>query len=107
MARQLNSDQRIITATEIRRNFSAIIRRLRKRREHTIIQSSGVPIAVLLPVAEYERLMAYVKRKAAFHDFARNLGREVEQRGISEEELMADLEKTKREVFTEQYGRPA
>ncbi len=37
--------------------------------------------------------MAYVKRKAAFHDFARNLGREVEQRGISEEEFMADLEK--------------
>ena len=74
---------------------------------YTSIQDSGVPIAVLLPVAEYERLMAYVKRKAAFHDFARNLGREVEQRGISEEEFMADLEKTKREVFTEQYGRPA
>ena len=41
-----------------RRNFAAIIRRLRKRREHTVIQSDGVPVAVLLPIAEYERLMA-------------------------------------------------
>jgi hypothetical protein len=50
--------------------------------------------------------MAYVRRKAAFHDLARNLGREVEQRGISEEEFAAELEKTKHDVFTEHYGRP-
>jgi hypothetical protein len=35
------------------------------------------------------------------------LGQEIEKRGLSEEEFMADLEKTKREVFAEQYGRPA
>lgn len=59
MTRQFSRHQRTITATEIRRNFSAIIRRLRKRREHTVIQSDGVPVAVLLPIAEYERLMAH------------------------------------------------
>jgi|SRR3970040_1184716 len=107
MAKQLSNAQRTITVTEIRRNFSAVVRRLRKRHEHTVVQSGGVPVAVILPVAEYEQLMAYVRRKAAFHDFARNLGREVERRGISEEEFAADLEKTKREVFAEQYGRPA
>ncbi len=58
MTRQFGRHQRTITATEIRRNFAAIIRRLRKRREHTVIQSDGVPVAVLLPIAEYERLMA-------------------------------------------------
>jgi len=105
MARQ--QSERIITATEMKRNFSAIVRRLRKRGEHAIIQSSGAPVAVLLSLAEYKRLVAYSRRKAAFYDFARNLGREVEGRGISEEEFMADLEKTKRRVFTEQYGRPA
>jgi len=67
----------------------------------------GAPIVVLLPMVEYERLVAYHRRKAAFHDFARNLGREVEKRGLSEEEFMTDLEQTKREVFAEQYGRPA
>lgn len=101
------SSQRIITATEVRRNFGAIVRRLGRRHEHTIIQSSGTPVAVLLSMAEYERLVARERRKVAFHNLARNLGREVEQRGMSEEEFASELEATKRKVFAEQYGCPA
>jgi prevent-host-death family protein len=104
MARQLSNDQRTITATEIRRNFAAIVRRLRKHREHAIIQSSGAPVAVLLSVAEYEQLLRY-KRLAIFEQFTREFGREVEKRGLTEEQLMAELEETKREVFQERYGR--
>ncbi len=104
MTRQLGNAQRTITATEIRRNFSAVVRRLRKRREHTVIQSDGVPVAVLLSIAEYERLMAR-ERLAAFNDFARKLGQEVEKRGLTEDELLADLENTKREVTEARYGR--
>ncbi len=107
MATQRISSQRTITATELRRNFSAVVRRIRQRREHTVIQSSGAPVAVILSMAEYERLTARRRAKAAFYDLSRNFGREVERLGITEEEFMADLEKTKRRVFTEQYGRPA
>lgn len=107
MKRQHHKDKKTITATEVRRNFSAVVRELRKNRDHAIIQSSGAPVAVLLSMEEYERLIDHRRRKTAFHDFARNLGREVEERGISEEEFMANLEKTKREVFTKQYDRPA
>jgi len=101
------SSQRIVTATEVRRRFGAIVKRLGKRHEHAIIQSSGTPVAVLLSMAEYEELVAHKKRKAAFHNFARQLGQEVEARGLTEEEFAAQLEQTKRQVFTEQYGRPA
>ncbi len=69
--------------------------------------SGGPPFAILIPMAEYEQLMAHSRSKAAFHDFAYHLGREVERQGLTEEEFLADLEQTKREVFTEQYGRPA
>ncbi|MFZ1241571.1 MAG: type II toxin-antitoxin system prevent-host-death family antitoxin [Anaerolineae bacterium] len=99
--------QRTITVAEMQRNFGGLVRRLRTRHEHTVVQSGGVPVAVILPIAEYEQLMAYVRRKAAFHSFARYLGREVEQRHISEEEFAAELESTKHEVFEEQYGHPA
>ena len=104
MARRPIRNQRVITATEMRRNFSAVVRRLRKRHEHAIIQSSGAPIAVLLSVAEYEQLLRY-KRLMVFDKFTREFGQEVERRGLSEEQLMAELEETKREVFREQYGR--
>ena len=99
--------QRIITATELRRNFAAVVRRLRQLREHAVIQSSGTPVAVILSMAEYERLTARRRAKAAFYDLSRNFGREVESLGITEEQFMADLEKTKRRVFAEQYGRSA
>jgi ribosomal protein L29 len=47
------------------------------------------------------------ERLAALDDLTRNLGRQVEQRGLTEDELMAELEETKRQVFEERYGRPA
>ena len=104
MARRRSADQHTITVTEMRRNFADVVRRLRRRREHAVIQSNGVPVAVLLPIAEYERLMAR-ERLAAFNEFARKLGQEVERRGLREEELLADLETTKREVAEARYGR--
>lgn len=104
MAGPLTSSQRTITATEMRRNFGAVIRRLRKRREHAIIQSSGTPVAVLLSMSEYEQLLRY-KRLMVFDQFTQELGQEAERRGLSEHELMNGLEETKRQVFLEQYGR--
>ena len=59
MTRQISGDQMTITATEMRRDFRAVVRRLRKRREHAIIESKGAPVAVLLSVAEYEQLLRY------------------------------------------------
>ena len=100
-------NQRVVTATEVRRNLSAILRRLSRRHERTIIKSSGTPEADLLPGPDYEQLLAQSRRQSAFHDLARHLGREVEQRGLSEDEFMNDLEQTKRHIFTEQYGRAA
>jgi prevent-host-death family protein len=102
--RQRRSDERVITATEMRRNFSAVVQRLQKRREHAVIQKSGAPVAVLLPMAEYEELLRY-KRLMVFETFTREFGQEVERRGVSEDELMAELEETKREVFREHSGR--
>ena len=45
------------------------------------------------------------QRMIVFEKFTREFGTEVEKRGLSEEQLMADLEETKREVFQERYGK--
>jgi PHD/YefM family antitoxin component YafN of YafNO toxin-antitoxin module len=88
----------------MRRNMVAVFSRIKKRREHTVIKNNGDPIAVLLPMEEYERLMAY-ERLAAFDDFARQLGQEIEKQGLSEEQLLADFENTKRKVAEARYGQ--
>lgn len=106
MKRQLGSEQRIVTTTEMRRDFSLVVRRLNKRREHALIQSKGAPVAVLLSVTEYDDFMRY-KRLVVFEKFTREFGKEIEKQDLSEEELMAKLEETKREVFRERYAKLA
>lgn len=106
MKKQLGSEQRIVTATEMRRDFSVVVRRLNKRREHALIQSKGTSVAVLLSLAEYDDLLRY-KRLMVFDKFTREFGVEIEKQGLSEEEVMAELEETKREVFRERYAKLA
>lgn len=106
MKKQLGSEQRIVTATEMRRDFSVVVRRLNKRREHALIQSKGTSVAVLLSLAEYDDLLRY-KRLMVFDKFTREFGVEIEKQGLSEEDVMAELEETKREVFRERYAKLA
>ena len=104
MTRQLIPLRRTISATEMKRNFNTLVRQLRQRHQHAYIQSSGVPVAVLLSVDEYERLIKY-ERVKMFRKVAREIGEAIEKSGVSKEVLMAELEETKREVFQEKYGK--
>jgi prevent-host-death family protein len=91
------------TTTELRRNLTAIMQKIRRKREPAIIKSGGESVAVLLSISEYERLLRYQKL-AAFTKLARRIGRDVEKSGLTEEQLAEELEETKREVFREKYG---
>lgn len=98
------TDQMVVTATEVQRHFKTVMQQLRKTRRHTIIQSSGTPVAVLLPIEEYEALVSQSQRQAAFREFAYHFGQEVEASGLTEEAFLAEIEETKREVVAKQYG---
>lgn len=103
MARHISNNPTFITATEIRRNFAAIVRRIRRKSESAIIQRGGESVAVLMSMSEYERLLRF-QRLAAFNRLARKIGEDVEKSGLTEEQLMSEFEETKREVFREQYS---
>lgn len=103
MTKQTTTNPFVFTMTEVRRNLTAIVRKLRRKREPAIIQRGGESIAVLLSMVEYERLLRYQKL-ATFNKLARKIGRDVEKSGLTEEQLMEELEETKREVFREKYG---
>ena len=55
---------------------------------------------------EYEKL-SRDRATASFERFSQELGREIEQQGVTEEALLDELGQTKREVYEEQYGRRA
>lgn len=46
-----------ISATSVQREVGTVIRRVAKNKEHLIIEYGGIPVAVIIPIADYERLM--------------------------------------------------
>jgi prevent-host-death family protein len=96
-----------IPATTVHRNFSDIIRRAHSGKEHFIVERDGLPVVVILPMAEYEEFLLERERKERLRQFqeaARAIGEEIERRGITEEQLMAELEKTREALYQERYG---
>jgi len=98
MARQV-----VIKASEGHRAFGKLLKRVYRSDEHLIVERSGFPVAVLMSYQEYEKL-SRERALSAFERFSRSLGREVEKRGLTEEQLLKDLEESRREVFEEQYA---
>ncbi len=92
-----------VSATEAQRHFGEMLERAYSGDEHLIVERDGFPMAVIISFADYEEFMKERGLKA-FEDFSHKFGQEVERRGITEEQLMEDLEETKKEVFREQYG---
>ena len=101
-----------IPATTAHRNFAELIKRTYSGKEHFIVERGGLPVVAIISMAEYESLMQErerheqdkQKRLKRFQEHARAFGAEVERRGITEEQLMAELEKDRQEVYEEYYG---
>jgi len=98
------SRQVIIKASEGHRAFGKLLKRVYRSDEHLIVERDGFPVAVLLSYQEYEKL-SRERAVAAFERFSRPFGHEIEQQGLTEEELLHDLDKVKQEVYAERYGR--
>ena len=52
-----------ISATSVQREVGTVIRRVAKDKEHLIIEYDGIPVAVIIPIADYERLMSAGEQK--------------------------------------------
>lgn len=94
----------VIPASELHRAAAKTIKRVALNDEHIVVERDGYPVAVMLSYQEYERLMR--ERAVSLHrKLARALGAEAERQGITEDNLMEELEEDKRQVFEERYGK--
>jgi len=50
----------VISSTQLQRNIGETLRRVFKDKQHLIVERDGLPVLVMLPVADYETL----RRKA-------------------------------------------
>ena len=98
--------QVVIKASEGHRAFGKLLKRVYCSDEHLIVERDSFPVAVLMSYQEYQKLLRE-RALAAHREMVRELGEQAELQGLTEEELMAQLEEAKREVYRETYGQDA
>ena len=96
--------QAVITASELQRASGKVLKRVAVGKEHLVVERDGYPIAVMLAYPEYEQLMRD-QAAAAHRELVIALGQEAERQGLTEEQLIRELEESKRKVHRERYGR--
>lgn len=55
MAEKQNPTVRIVTATEAQNKFGTLLKRAYASAEHLIIERDGIPVAALIPIADYQQ----------------------------------------------------
>jgi prevent-host-death family protein len=95
-----------ITASEGHRAFGKLLKRVYRSDEHLIVERDGFPVAVMMSYQEYEKLTRQ-QAIAAFDQFSRDLGREAERQGLTETQLLDEVEAVKRDLYEERYGQRA
>lgn len=94
----------VVKASELQRASGKLLKRAALGQEHLVVERDGYPVAVMMSYQEYEQLMR--ERVAVVHrDLVIALGQELERQGLTEEQLMLQLEASKRKVYEERYGK--
>lgn len=97
------SRQVVVTATEGHRSFGALLKRVFRSDEHLVVERDGFPVAVVMSYDEYERITGR-RARAAFERFSQALGEEVARQGLTEDQVLASVKETRKELYEERYG---
>ncbi|MCK6578820.1 MAG: type II toxin-antitoxin system Phd/YefM family antitoxin [Anaerolineae bacterium] len=100
--------QSTVAATEVRRNFGEVIRRVSSGREHLIVEKDGLPVVAILSMSAYEKLLRgkeeqEIQRAARVQSFdaaARAAADEIAKGGLSDDELEAQFEPARKRSHT-------
>lgn len=95
----------VIQITRLHRQLGQIIRAVALSDEHVVIEKGGLPVAVMMSMNEYDRLIT--DRRLREHErLARSLGQEATREGLTEKQLLAKLEEDRQAIYRERYGQP-
>ena len=96
--------KKVVAATEVRNHFGAFLNRVYRGDEHLVVEKSGIPVAALISMKEYEAFRQFLA-KQIHHDLGRRLGEAFKRQGITEEKLIELMEEDRETVYQERYGR--
>lgn len=95
--------QRAIRVTEVRNHLGSILNRVFRGEEHLVIEKSGVPVAAIISMTDYEQYRRYMAQHL-HTQLGRKLGAEAIKQGLTEEALIASMEEDRQAVYEDMYG---
>ena len=96
--------QKVMGVTDVRNNLGAILSRIFRGEEHLVVEKSGIPVAVIISMKDYEEYRRHLAQ-SMLKDLGRKLGAEAEKKGLTEEKLIEALEEDRQAVYEEMYGK--
>lgn len=89
-------DTNIISSTQVQRNFTQVLAKLRSSSEPLVVVRDSVPEAVMMPYGEYQQFAAF--KKHLLKEKMEKIWEEmtIHNANVSDEELNADIERAKR-----------
>jgi prevent-host-death family protein len=97
-----------IPATQAHRQLGELIRRVYSGKEHFVVEKDGLPVAALISITEYEQFLHELeqrqKRLKRFQENAKAIGEEVQRRALTEDDIEAQVEAVREQLYQEHYG---
>ena len=94
--------QKVMPATEVRNNLGKLLNQVHLNEQHLVVEKLGIPVAAIISMKDYEQY----RRMFAAHQlnaFGRRAGAEADRKGLTEEQLHEELERTQKAVFRDVY----
>lgn len=102
--RETLSMKKTVGATEARNKLGKLLNRVHRGQEHLVIEKLGIPVAAVINMNDYEHYRRLLAQEH-LRELSRALGREAKKQGLTEEQLMAEMEEDRRVVYEELYGQ--
>ena len=92
-----------INATNARQFFGEVIKRAVTGGEHLIVEKNDLPVVVIVPVADYEKMQEAMALQN-LRELGSALNTQIRAQNLTREEVNEQIEQTKRQVYQERYG---
>jgi prevent-host-death family protein len=98
----------VVSATQVQRKFGEIVRQVNRGSVHFIVEREGLPVMAIISMAEYQEFLREREqhekdrdeRLQRFREAARQVGEKIEELGLTEEELDAQIEAARKEYYS-------
>ncbi|MGH2536019.1 MAG: type II toxin-antitoxin system Phd/YefM family antitoxin [Candidatus Promineifilaceae bacterium] len=95
---------KVIGATEVRNNLGHLLNRVHRGYEQLVVEKLGIPVAAIISIKDYEHYRSLLAQEL-HKELGRQLGAAASAQGLTEEQLLAEMEEDRQVVYDELYGR--